>query len=267
MRRSLLPFLIAAALDGQHFVPENPSIASAPDPLPPAGGGPDPAKPPVVLPAVPPVAPPVTKEPYAVFETEASMMERVGRLTKKQLKELGFTDEEHAKKVLEEHGKQVTAAAEAERAKMTEIERLRADIASRDKVISERDATIVEVMGAREQAELRAHLNEVFVEKSIRNAAYAFHLVTTKLASLKDDESLDERAFLDEMAKDPAQAAALGIAAPIPPEAKPGGVTTSPRPPGAPPPPPPAVNPGQKPFDFRTASPTEMAAYKRQHGI
>lgn len=252
---------LMAALSG-HFVPEHPLLASAEGDQPPAGGG---AKPPPAAgpPAVPPPAPPPPKEPFAVFETEASFMDKVDRAVKKRMKDLGFEGEEGAKKVLEEHAAAKKQAEDAERAKMSEIDRLRADLAARD-------SKLAEEQGARERAEMNAHLNEVFAEAGIKNRGYARHLIVEKLSSMGDDEVLDERVFLADLAKDPQQAIALGLAeAPKPAPVVPPRLVGPNTSPGAPPvpPPPPAGGGGAPPPTAFDKSQEEFRKEMQRRGV
>lgn len=215
---------------------------------------------PVVPPATAATTPAPAAEPFAVFPDAESFQKRVERETKKRLKDLGIDDVEQAKARLDAAAAAEKAAEEAKRAQMTEIERLRADQAK-----AQADAK--EAMTRAEEAEMRAHLHRVFAEEGIRNFDYGFFAVTRKLATIPEDETLDERAYLRELAKDPTQAAALGIAPPpaqaAPSAQRPATSTpvagSAPLPPGAG-----APAPAKTAFDM---SPAEWAAYKARNGI
>ena len=211
--------------------------------------------------ATPDAPPPAAPQPYAVFPDAESFQKRVERESRKALKDLGVDDPAAIKTMLAEYGKMQAAAEEAKRQQMTEVDRLRADLATHQ-------AKALEASSAAEEAKLRAHLYQVFSRKGVQNFDYGFWLVTNKLAGLADDaEPLDEEAFLDTMASDPATRAALGIAPA--PAAEPPAVfrpaNTSPvqgRAPQAPPPNP--AIPNKTAMDM---SPAEWVAYKQQIGI
>lgn len=207
-----------------------------------------------------PAAPAAPSEPFAVFPDAESFQKRIEREARKRLKDLGIDDPEQAKVRLDAAAALEKQAEEARRAQMSEVERLRTDLAEK-----ERAAT--GAMSRAEEAEMKAHLYRVFAEKGIRNFDYGFFAITNKLASMPDEETLDERAFLDELAKDPSQAVALGIAAPAPaaPPTRPAPVTSTPSggfPPTAPQPGAPA--PAKTAFDM---TPAEWTAFKSRNGI
>jgi len=212
---------------------------------------------PVVPPATPP-APPA--EPFAVFPDADSFNKRLERETRKRLKDLGIDDPDAAKTRLDQLAAMEKANEDAKRAQMSEIERLRADQAKAN-------ADAKAAMSRAEEAELRAHLHRVFAEEGVKNFDYGFFAVTRKLESIPEDETLDERAFLRDLAKDPTQAAALGIAAPPAPPAPPGQRPATSTPAAGTPPLPPGAGapaPAKTAFDM---SPAEWAAYKARNGI
>lgn len=240
---------IMAALDGWN-APAPSWLCSVDDPNAP------PAPPAPPAPGKPPVVPPKDDddaEPDDV-ENKPWMKKRLDRARKKQLKDLGFESEDEAKAVRDAHLAAEKAAAEEKRKQMSELDRLRADVADRDKRLGE-------VMSENEEIKMRAHLTSVFVEKGVKNHSYAMWLVTSKLATLGDDEELDERSYLDEAMKDPAHQAALGIAAPLPPRTKGMPITTVPKVNAPPPPPPPGTPPAA--VDFRTYTADQMRAWQQ----
>lgn len=258
--RRLNHALIARALSGD-FEPHRPGLCRIEPAVPPAPGGASvpTTGPPAVAPAAPPPA-----EPFAVFPDSEAFKKRIDRELRSALKDLGFADVEEAKRVREEHVAQGKAAEEAKRAQMTEIERLRADLGDRDRRLAEE-------MAAREQAQMNAHLNEVFAEKGIKNRDYARFQIVNKLASMNDDEVLDERAFLDALATDPQQAVALGLAAP-PSTEQPRvprlvGPTTSPGVHPGVPPAPPAGGGGPKVPTAFDKSPEEFRREMQRRGV
>lgn len=206
-------------------------------------------------------APPGPAKPFATFEDAEAFNKRMAREAKKILKDAGVEDEPAAVKAkLDRLATMEAAAAEAERAKLSEIERAK---------LAETEAKAKEAvaMGQAEEARLDAHLYRVFAEERIGNFDYARFAVLQKLQALPEGETLDERAFLAELAKDPAQRQALGMAPVVEPAPGKPPPTTTPRL-GAPPaPPPPPGSPPTPPPDVMKMSAAEFADYKRrQHG-
>lgn len=221
---------------------------------------------PTSAPATPaaPAAP--APEPYAVFPDAESFQKRVEREARKALRELGVDDPAAIKSMLAEYGTLKNAAEEARRAQMTEVERLKTDLAAKE-------AQAAEAMSTAEEAKLRAHLYQVFARRGIRNFDYGFWLITSKLAGMPDDaEPLDEEAFLEASAADPATRAALGIASaevaapPAAPPAYPGvrPATTSP---ATAAPQPPAPNPAIPTKTAMDMTPAEWASFKQRLGL
>jgi hypothetical protein len=210
-----------------------------------------------------PAVPPATPPPYAVFPDAESFQKRVEREARKALKELGVEDPAAIKSALQEYETLKAAAEESRRAQMSEVERLRADLAARE-------AQAQEAMSVAEEAKLRAHLYQVFSKKGITNHDYGFWLITNKLASLPDDaEPLDEEVFLEEYAKDPAMRAALGMATPVQEAPAPQmGVrpaTTSPV--TSPAPQPPGANPAIPAKSAMDMTGAEWVQYKQRMGL
>jgi hypothetical protein len=215
-------------------------------------------QPPAGAPPEPPEQPPT--EPYATFPDAESFQKRVEREARKTLKDMGITDPAQVKSILEEHASLKTAAEEAERAKMSEIERLQADLQTSKSRTEEIELQY-------EELRVRNHLSSVFAKKGIRNFDYGFFLINKKLDELGEDDELDEEAFLDELAQDPTARAALGMepanggSAPQPPTQP---VTTSPQVPKAPSPPNSSSLPAKTAMDM---SPDEWAQYKQRMGL
>jgi hypothetical protein len=196
-------------------------------------GDPKPAGAPAPAPA------PAAPQPFAVFENSDAFNKRMEREAKKLLRDAGLPDDTASVKAQLDELAKLKAAQEEERKKqMTEADRLREER-------SQFEAQAKGAMSRAEEAELRAHLYQVFAEKGIKNFDYAFWAVTNKLSSLGETEELDERAFLDELLA--SQGAALGVvsaAAPTAPTQRPLTNTDPAKGPVAPPaggtPPPPA---------------------------
>lgn len=268
---TLLTLLIANALDG-YTVPPPSNLVSI-DGGPPAGGGsppppapggaPPPAPggaPPAPAPGAPPKEPEKPAEPFAVFPTADLFNKRIGQEARKLFKEIGFESEEHAKQVLTERQEAEKKAKEQKRAEMTELERVRGDLTT-----SQQD--LKTLREENEQLKLDIHLGRLFSEKGIKNSDYARFKIAQKLEELPENEELDEAAFLDDLAKDPAQAAALGVS--TTPPTPPGNATKPPttRPNVGAPPPPPAGGPGQPPIDYAKMSQAEFAAFRASRGL
>lgn len=148
--------------------------------------------------------------PFAVFPDAESFNKRVAQATRAALKEAGITETDPAKLklIVDEHAKQAQTAAEAERARMSEVDRLKADNA---KLEAEKAAA----MSSAEEEKMRAHVLRVCAQKGITNPDYAFFAIASKLNGMKDTEELDESVFLDELMKDDKHKAALGMAGPV----------------------------------------------------
>ena len=157
------------------------------------------------------------KEPFAVFESADAFNKRMEREARKILKDKGVDpdkiDEELAalKKLREDQ-------AAAEEAKKTEIQK-----AAEAKAKAEADA--IAAMSKAEEASMKAHLYRVFAEQGVKNFDYAFYKVTSKLASLGENDELDEVKFLEELKANSVEAAALGFV--DTPAAKVVGATTT----------------------------------------
>ena len=179
-------------------------------------------------PGTPPAPPPA--KPFAEFPDADTFNKRMEREAKRILKEQGIEDPAAVKAQLDEYAKLKAAQEEERKKQMSEADRLREE---RDKAAAERTSA----MSRAEEAELRAHCYQVFASKGIKNFDYALWKLTQKLSEIGDDGELDEAAWLDEQLKDPATAAAFGLATtPPPPPARQGVTNTEP---GKPPPPPP----------------------------
>lgn len=198
-------------------------------------------------------------KPFAVFPDQESFEKRMAREARKQLRDMGIEDPETIKAVLAEHTKLKAEREEEQKKQMSEVERIRAEKLAADQQVAALGPQL-------EEAAMRAHLYKTFAEHGIKNFDYAFHCVTTKLATMGDDEELDEAAYLEELKKDPMQLAALGIAAPpVPPVVKPTGAVTSPMVGTQPKPPDPNQQPTEK--SAVELSDAEWRARKQQLGI
>lgn len=191
------------------------------------------------------------QQPFASFPDAESFKKRVEREARSLLKEAGLTETDPVKlkAIVDAHAKAQADAAAAEEAKKSEIQR-----AAEAKAKAEADAQAA--MSAKEEAEMKAHLYRVCAEQGVKNLDYAFFAVSAKLNTLKDNEELDEVAFIQGLMKDPTQAAALGTAAPV----QVAGATTTEQG-GKPDPKPssPAGDPG-KPADAFSQSPEQFKA-------
>ncbi len=220
--------------------------------------------PPTVVPVVvPPVVPPVADEELKFSRT--ALNERLEQAKRSERKAFlisnGFkTEEEFAafKTAAEQSSK---AAQEAERAKLDELGRLKADLDAANKAVLAEKAAREASDAAAEAARTEAHLHSVFASKGIVATDYAFFKIEQALNALPDGQDLDEGAFLDGLLKDPREAFALGIAGAATPAVKP-ATTTAPATGPAPKTP---VAAGDKHASQMT--PEEFAAWKRAHGV
>ena len=170
---------------------------------------------------------------------------------------MGIDDPAEVKKILD-------ARKEQERAQLTENERLKADLvtANAKTVAAETEAG---------KMRTRTHLAGVFAQKGVKNFDYGYFLISQKRESLAEGEEFDENSFLDELAKDPASVAALGMAAIAAAPAAPGAApaapaNTSPTAPGATPTPA-AANPAVPVKTVMDLTPDEWAAKKQEMGL
>jgi hypothetical protein len=170
---------------------------------------------------------------------------------------MGIEDPDEVKRILKEH-------QEAERAQMSENERLKADLAAANEAKTAAEARA-------EDLRVRNHRAGVFAKKGITNYDYGHFLIDQELKKLGDGGELDEDAFLDKLIGDKASAAALGIA---PPPAAPSAgdqppaapADTSPTAPGATPTPP-GANPSIPPKSAMDLSPEEWGRRKQELGL
>lgn len=228
-------------------------------PVPPGPGAPP-------APPAPPVVPPA--DPFAVFPDAESFNKRLERERKKFLKDLGYDDEAQAKADREALQKMRTEEEERRKATMSEVDRAKSEAAEAKKTAEAAQALA-------EENRVRSHLYMVFAEKGIRNFKYAFWKVMDRLETVPEGQELDERAYLDELLKDPSEQAALGVApppaAPPPQPGQPGAPPVQ-RPAstalpggGAPPAPPPAGGqPRKTAYDM---SSQDWNEYKRKLGV
>lgn len=159
-------------------------------------------------------------QPFAVFPDAESFNKRVEREARRILKEAGIADPDPAKikLVIDAYNKSQADAAAAEEAKKSEIQKAAEAKAKSD---AEKEAA----MSAKEEAEMKAHLYKVCAQQGIKNIDYAVFKIQTKLASLGDNEELDEEKFIQDLKAKPEELAALGIAST--PEVKKEGATTT----------------------------------------
>lgn len=144
-------------------------------------------------------------QPFATFESAEAFNRRMDREAKSRLKAMGIEDPEKAKADLEAYRQIQAQQAAAEEAKKGEIQR--AQDAQR---AAEQQAAAM--AAENERLRLESHLSRVGAAAGVQNVPYLLFVVGQKLEKLPDGEQLDEVAFIDELKKDPAQAAALGIA-------------------------------------------------------
>jgi len=150
------------------------------------------------------------------------------------------------------------AQEEAKRQQMSELERLKADLAARDARLAEAESQAKQAQLEAEGARIEAHIQRLCAERGIKNADYVFWKLEQAASALGDDDELDEVKFLDDLVKDEAQRAALGVSSA--PQPRP--ADTSP-PQGGPHPKP--EDQGQ--FDALKLSDEEWRAHKAKLGL
>ncbi len=206
-----------------------------------------PVTPAATTPAETPVTP---REPFAVFPDSESFEKRLAREVNKRMKEAGIEDPTKLSDILAEHKNMRSAAEEAERAKLSEVERLNADLRSKDEALARLQAEA-------EERELRLRLHDVFGRKGVKNYEYGYFKVIQKANALTDaDEPLDLDTYVDSLMNDDTEKHALGVvnAAPPPQKLNIAPPPTSPHNGGAPTPTPPgSPAPSKTAFDYSHA--------------
>lgn len=206
-------------------------------------------------------AAPEAPAPFAVFPDAESFNKRVAREAKKALSELGVDDPMAVKSALAELESLRAAKIESERAQMTELERYKTDLAAHQ-------AELEKMRTEAEEARTHAKMHAAFGKVGVKNHDYAIWRCVSAANALAEDEQLDLDAYLSQLAADPREAIALGIASPEAPPAPPPTInrpantspnTSAPQPPQAN-----AAPPVRTTMDM---SPAEWAAYKQQIGV
>jgi hypothetical protein len=199
--------------------------------------------------------------------SQAAFNERLERAQKSAqkalLEDLGVKDPEELKAAFDAAKAAQAAAEEAKRKEMSEIERLQADLAA----LKEANASEAQARAtAEKQAEalrVQNHLQQLFAERGIKNTKYAMFLVEQEKSKLEGDNTLDEAKFLDDLAEDPSEAAALGLKAASDAPTEPRDAnTTNPRT-G----PDPAPDDGDGSFDAMSADPEALKKRLAQLGF
>lgn len=154
-------------------------------------------------------------------------------------------------------------ASEKRKAEMTELERLKTEIAERDKALETEKARAKAAAEELEMEREAARLRRLYLEAGITSEEgmdFAEHLLVKATDALAPGETLDEVAFIAKLVKDPVRAAQLGIkAAPVVTPAS----TTNP--PKGPPPKVPTQAGDTKHASQETDA--EWAAWKRSVGV
>ncbi len=221
----------------------------------PGGGGGAPA--PVLTPPTPPPAPAPGVQPFATFTTQDQFTERVQREARSLMRtQLGVEPEEAAANLT--RLKELEAAQqERDRANMTELERLRTDLAAAN-------ARADEAAAERDEVRFRGHVAGIAAKMGIRNVDYAIFVAAGAAEALPDGQQLDVEQHFTGLLEQANYKGAFGIeAAPVP---VPVPVTSAPAP-GAPPaaPPVPGAEPPKK--DAMSMSSEEFRTHKATLGL
>jgi len=178
------------------------------------------------------------------------------------LKSLGFESPEAFAAWRARADELAKASEEAERSKLSEMERFKADIADRDRRLSELEAKHQEAITQAEAARLDQRLTALLAEKKVVDIDYALFKLEQKVDTVAegDDPIAVMSAYVDELLTDPRERIKLGIDAASAPVAP--AQTTAPK---KGPEPVPAGNGTPKRVDQLTD--VEWKAFKRQMGI
>lgn len=230
------------------------------------GGASSPPPAPVVPPLTPPAPAPAPNgnggngQPFAVFDNQAALEDRLARAQRAGFREqFGTDDPAEVRSRLERLKKLEDEEAERQRAQLSDQQRLQADLdaekAKRAAAEAERDQVKFESIVARSCA---GH--------GIKNVAYAQFTVAQAAEALPDGQQIDVDKYLQELLSKQEYRGAFGIAAAVT-ETQPAPVTTSPNP-GTPPPPPPAPGGGTAPgVDAMTMKPEDFRAHLAKLGV
>lgn len=182
----------------------------------------DPAAPPVADPPPVAAAPPVADPPPAADPPADPPAGQRHSLSQAQLADrLSRAQQAHVRSIGSDFGvendDQLRAILERDRAAQAQAETDRQAALTREQQLTEELATSrasqAQAEEAAENAQFQALIHSTCSQLGIRNTGYAEHMVLD--AALRStDEEFDENAYLVNLLKDPAQASALGIAAP-----------------------------------------------------
>lgn len=178
----------------------------------------------------------------------------------KFLKAAGYDSPEAFAEAQKASANAIRAAEEAKRAEMSELEKFKTDLAAEQKKRTDLEASLAEQKRQTEALEFNQHIHKLCRERGIQNVDFAMFKISQAVENLENDAELNEIEFLDNLAKDEAQKAALGLSEP--PPKKVNANTTSPKT-G----PDPKPNDNEPPFNAMTATPEQIAARYRDLGF
>ena len=222
-------------------------------------------------PADPPSGEVATTEPAApesLTLTQDAFKERLTQAkrsaSKSLLGELGFESVEQLQEWRSSADAAIKAEKERNRSKMSEIERLKEDFEAEKAARMADQAARAEAEKQAEALRVQNHLHGLFVSRGIKNTDYALFKVEQALSQLDDGQDLDEVAFIDSLASNDMEKAALGLMT-VAPQAAPEQIAaqTAPSRLG----PDPAPNAAEDDFDAMKASPEEMEKRLRALGF
>ncbi len=207
--------------------------------------------------APPPAPAPAPGQPFATFDSQAALDDRLARAGRAALREAtGLESADEVKQRLARLKELEDADAARQREQLTATQRLEADLAT------ERAARAV-AEADRDNERFRATVSQECAALGIKNLKYAQFLVAEAAEALPDGQQLDPRVHLEGLLAKPEFKTAFGID--TAPTVVPSPVTTSPNP-GAPPPPPPTPGGTPNTPDVMAMSPAALREHLDKYG-
>lgn len=166
--------------------------------------------------------------------TTEQLNERLARERRSYLKKLGFESEDSIAALQKEREEMVKQREEEERAKMSEIERIKADF-------EEEQRSRVSAEERYRALEFESAVKDVCLELGIKNTKYAMFEALQKAEQTPDGETFDLKEHFAGLLEDDNSRGAFGVAPKV--QTQPTPANTSPKSPGETPPPAPGGAP------------------------
>jgi hypothetical protein len=220
------------------------------------------AAPAPAAPTEPPAIDPAPNDDVSLSrEAFNARLQQAGRsAVKAMLGEVGFDDADAFKNFVETSKAAQAAEAERARKELSEIERAKKDIEAMNAILEGEKQRAAAAEAAAEAARLETAQARLFAEKGIKNHDYAALKLSKAKAALEDGaDPIDEAKFLEDLAQDATEKAALGMGLPPTQEAP----TTAHSKDG------PDPKPAQKDgvFNAMTATPEQLARRMAELGL